>query len=156
MNREKFNADMKEWFDVYQQVLMYEAILAVTKQDEQTIEEYKEQKARMLMIIFSMIIDQTVKENDDKYNAEKAQALFKEVRDTYTTEDVYITDNDFNYIYDSFVKLNDEIEEEVGRLQELEAASECSGNCECCSGGCHYEEEECCDNCGEECNCKEE
>lgn len=138
-NRKELFEKFEEWMEMYKKLTVYEMIVFLGGKEED-LEEYKHNKAGLMLVAFKFVIDQTAKENNGEFDIELARKIWAEVKENVVGE---IDDFDYEFVYNAFADMSEDIVktllEEDGLMEE--ETGECCGGCEGCGGGCSCKDE---------------
>ena len=120
---EDYKDMIQEWVKAYKYCLTYEAQIHMGLVEDDEIEEYLQEKARLIICAGNLFIVKCA-EDKGKYDKEYIAELYEGLKEELAKEDAKLTDFDEQYISDMLDEMEEDYLEAKKEVEESGEASE--------------------------------
>ena len=120
---EEYKDMIQEWVKAYKYCLTYEQLISMGLVEDDEIEEYLQEKARLIICAGNLFIVKCA-EDKGKFDKEYIAELFEGLKEELAKEDVKLTDFDDQYISDMLNEMEKDYIEAKKEAEESKEVSE--------------------------------
>ena len=117
---ENYNEMIQEWVKAYKYCLSYEQQISMGLVEDDEIEEYLQEKARLIICTGNLFLVKCA-EDKGEYNKEYIAELFEGLKEELAKEDVKLSDFDDQYISDMLEEMEEDYIEAKKEIEESES-----------------------------------